>query len=443
MKRIQCVLALLLALLFLSGCGLSYEDLYSLPRASEDYYDLQEALSGIVAEGNTYLAPAAGARQEPVLLVDLDGDGVDEAVAFFRGSGNGAVRVYILSQDNKIYSPAAVLEGAGTAVASVEYADLDGSGNQELLITYQVSETVTQALQVYRYTGGAATTMLTAGCSRYSLSDLDGDSLPEVICLTGGGTDSPAVVECYDWQGEELLRVGEARLRFPYDSLRRAQTGWLQKDTGGILFSGVSPEGNLLTDVFTLRSEGLLELAPEKDILNAAPIHSYYVYPEDLDGDGLIEIPVTRQLPAYDSGSAAQWVVDWYGLDQTGGCEKRMSTYQNFSENWDLELLDAWNEDLTIKALDESPTVSTVTLYQMCPDEAPQEILTIYTLRGADRQIYAAEHSLTTLFGGNETTFAVSLAAAELWEGTATLAQISELFHYPRSSWGEETDSVG
>ena len=429
MKHWIRLLACMLAVCMLAGCGLSYEELYSLPRASEEYYDLQNVLSGIQAEGLTYLAPASGARQEPVQLTDLDGDGVDEAVAFFRSSA-GEVKIYILSQKDGVYAPAAVLDGAGTTVSSVDYADLDGSGNLEILVTCQVSESVPQALQVYRYADAEATTMLTASCSRYGLLDLDDDDQPELVCLTGSGSDSPAVLECYDYGDGELRRIGEQRLRFPYDSLRQTRHGQLEPDVPGVLLSGVSPEGLLLTDVFTVRDGELTPVSPGDDVLTSAPVHSYYVYPEDLDGDGFLEIPQTRQLLPYDSGSAAQWVIDWYSLSGDGAAQRMFTTYQNFTENWYLELLDAWTEDLTIKAVDESPTVSTVTFYQARAGDIPQEILTIYTLRGAQRQTYAAEHSLTTLFSDSETIFAVTLAAAELWEGTATMAEIAEMFHY-------------
>ena len=417
-----------LAICMFSGCGLSYEELYSLPRASEDYYDLQNALNSIEAEGLNYLAPASGARQEPVQLTDLDGDGVDEAVAFFR-SAAGEVKIYILSQQDGVYAPAAVMDGAGTSVSSVEYADLDGSGNLELLITCQVSESVPQALQVYRYADAEATTMLTASCSRYELYDLDDDALPELLCLTGSGSDSPASLECYEYTDGELRRVGEQRLHFSYDNLRQSHWGYLEQEVNSLLLSGVSPEGQLLTDVFTLRNGELVSVSPREEILASSPVHSYYVYPEDLDGDGILEIPQTRQLPAYDSGSTAQWVIDWYRLSADGTSRKLFTTFQSFSENWYLVLLDAWTENLTIKAGDESPTVSTVTFYQTRTGATPQEILTIYTLRGVQRQTYAAEHSLTTLFSDSETVFAVTLAAAELWEGTTTVGEIAELFH--------------
>ena len=216
MKRRICLL--LAVLLVLGGCsGLSAEELYRLPEATEDYYDLQEALSDVLAEGYNYLAPASGARQEPVQRTDLNGDGVDEAVAFFRSSADGGVTIYIFSRENEVYVPSAVIEGTGSAVASVEYADLDGQGDLEIVLTYQVSEAVPQALQVYRYDENGAVILLNGSCSRYELADLDGDGLSELFCITGNGGETPATVAYYDGQAGQLKRSDELRLSFGYD----------------------------------------------------------------------------------------------------------------------------------------------------------------------------------------------------------------------------------
>ena len=135
MKRFRIV-SLLLIFALLAGCsGLSAQELYCLPEAPEDYYDLQEALSKVISEGLSYHAPASGAHRETVQLVDLNSDGTDEAVAFFRGDGDGAVKTYIFSKQSGIYETTAIIDCAGSGVASVEYADLDGGGGLELLIS--------------------------------------------------------------------------------------------------------------------------------------------------------------------------------------------------------------------------------------------------------------------------------------------------------------------
>ena len=74
--------------LLLTGCMLSYsvEELYVLPKLPEEYQTLSEQIAAILAGGAEYAAPTAGNNLQSVQLVDLDGDGEEEAVAFFRCS---------------------------------------------------------------------------------------------------------------------------------------------------------------------------------------------------------------------------------------------------------------------------------------------------------------------------------------------------------------------
>ncbi len=427
MKRVMGLVPLVLLMAALAGCsGLSYQELYTLPRATEDYYDLQEVLNDVLSEGLSYAAPSAGARQEPVQMMDLDGDGQDEAIAFFRVSDYGQVKLYIFSKSDGVYAPAAVIDGAGTAVSGVEYVDLDGMGNLELVVTYQVSESVTQAVQVTGYQEGAVSTLLSVGCARYELADLDQDGLKELLCLGGSGTDSPATVECYDGQEGALYQIGTAQLPFSYESLEDVRSGALSRQVQGILFSGTSTEGNLLLKVLTIRDQHLEAIPWERS--DEASLQSGPVYPEDRDGDGLLELPQVRTLPAYDRNTMAEPVVDWYRLEGTEDWVRSYSTYQDGTGHWYLMLPEAWNEALTLRLETISQDVSTVTFFRRRVGGTPQEILTIYTLRGSGQQEYAQENSLTILYNDSETMYAVTLAAAETWEGTVNISQVSEMF---------------
>lgn len=227
---------------------MSIDELYCLPKASEDYYDLQEALSQAQGNGLSYDAPASGARREPVQLVDLDHDGTDEAVAFFRSSQDGSVAAYIFARRGSQYELADQIPCSGSAVGAVEYADLDGSGSLELLITCQVSEAVTQALQVSRYQNNAAESLLTAPCGRYVLTDLNGDGAKEILCITDSGAEASAAVTYYTYVGGQMKTGQELRLSENYSDILNIAQGTLEDGTEAVLITGTA-EDQMKTDV--------------------------------------------------------------------------------------------------------------------------------------------------------------------------------------------------
>lgn len=81
------LLALLCALLTaaLSGCAFnaSAEEMYTPPQLPAEYTELQTQIDAILAGGAEYAAPTSGTNIQSVQMVDLDGDAVEEAVAFF------------------------------------------------------------------------------------------------------------------------------------------------------------------------------------------------------------------------------------------------------------------------------------------------------------------------------------------------------------------------
>ena len=68
----------------LSGCMMtaSVEELYALPQLPVEYQALDAKINAILASGAETTSPTSGANLQSVQMEDLDGDGVQEAVAF-------------------------------------------------------------------------------------------------------------------------------------------------------------------------------------------------------------------------------------------------------------------------------------------------------------------------------------------------------------------------
>ena len=432
--KLRRIVPLLLLLGLLGGCsGMSIEELYCLPKASEDYYDLQEALSGVLDQGYSYQAPASGARRESVQLVDLDQDGQDEAIAFFRSSQTGTVAAYIFARKDGAYTQAAAIDCPGSAVGSVDYADLDGSGRLELILTCQVSQAVTQSLQVVRYDGDQAETLLTASCGRYELVDLNEDGAKELFCITDGGADSTASVSYYAWQEGKLEESPALRLSGDSSGIQNIQQGTLDDGSGAVLVSSQTAEA-LVTDVYAWSEQKGLRQVDLGDEAQSQCLRGRGVYPQDVDGDGHVELPVDGTVPAHDSGTESYAYVRWSGLTEKGKLTEKYLAYYCFDEDWYLELPEAWDGNVSVEEQDETKgacTVHTVTFYRRKGSgRSDQKLLSICALWGADRQTEAEKRKLTSLYSDTDVILAAELPEnSDGWEGAMTVAQVSERFH--------------
>ena len=81
------ILPALLFLLLLGGCVFpSGDELLAAPKPSSNYQSLQTELEKQLAQGVSYASPSEGENRSSIQLADLDNDGVEEAITFFRGA---------------------------------------------------------------------------------------------------------------------------------------------------------------------------------------------------------------------------------------------------------------------------------------------------------------------------------------------------------------------
>lgn len=429
MKR-HFTATLLLIFMLLSGCSLSQpEALYCLPEAPADYYDLQEALTKVLDEGYSYHAPASGTHRETVQLLDLNGDGTDEAVAFFRRNQDGAVKCYIFSKQEGVYDQSAVIDCTGSGVASVEYADLDGSGNLELLLSCQVSQTVPQALQICRYDGREAQTLMTIPCSRYMILNPAGKSW--LMCFTDNGTD-PCTLGCYCLGDGGLSLEREETLTGSYAQMVDVQEICLEDGAYAVAITSDLEENRRTYDILTLLDGTVSRVHSE--VLQSEGVRGDALCPQDVDQDGKTELPQTQTMAPYDEGSTAQNLVIWYGVSSDGTAKKKAAAYYDVAENWYLTLPDSWLGNILVKQSDTAEgdcAVSQAVFYRLDEDgKAGDKLITVYTLKGSGQQAYAEEQGLSVLYSSADVLCAVSInEEIPHWEGTVTMNQISDGFH--------------
>ena len=124
MKRAGKMLVIGLFSLLLSGCMFTTPEtsLYRLPKLAGEYESLESQIDALLTNGAEYAAPTSGSNLQSVQMIDLDGDGSEEAVAFFRrASDKKPMKIYIFKADGDSYERYAVIEGASSQIYSVNW----------------------------------------------------------------------------------------------------------------------------------------------------------------------------------------------------------------------------------------------------------------------------------------------------------------------------------
>lgn len=387
MKRAvkKCILLLagLALAAVLSGCTVfdsSVEQLFTLPRMAPEYTGLSQQLDSLISQGYEYASPSGGRNIQSVQMVDLEDDGQQEALVFLRRSADEKplkIMVYRLDGDDS-YSLLCTIESSGTAVDSVYYQDLNGDGRQELIVGWRISADV-QTLAAYSIEPEPVA-LMSCGYSRFSIQDLNGDGAPSLLVIRADGELGP-VAEFYGWQEEQMGVSYRCRLSSSMTALNRGSvvTGMADRDTPAVFITGVDTTSMAVTDILIYRPEaGLVNVALDKTSGVSAAVYPYrQLAPQDIDGDGVTEIP----CPLGDSAAEqTDGLVSWMSWQSDGRFQQTAKTYHSLSSGWYFTIPASWwsweVDAVTGGIQNES---------QMTLRINGDSVLTIYTITGENR----------------------------------------------------------
>ena len=446
-KKLLLALLTALAPVLLSGCMLtaSVEELYTLPQLPEEYQELSAQIEAILASGAEYTAPTSGTNLQSVQLEDLDGDGNEEALAFFRTNSDGRpLRIYIFQTVGEGYQQAAVIEGSGTAIHSIRYEDMNGDGVKEILVSWQFSTGV-QAMEVYVLEKLEPVLAMSTPYARYEVMDLDNDDIKELVVLRGDDTESGgSLADYYDWDGSSLLLRSTEKLSMTVAELQWMEAGTLQNGETAVFVTGrvigVEETSRAVTDILVYRDPDLTNIVLNDMTGFSSQISRFLnLQPTDINGDGVTEVPMPAELPA--EGEETYWKIYWYSYSQDGTPTQQAITYHNLTDSWYMLIPEAWDNHFTVRQSSISATERATTFYSVAGRQIGEELLTIYTITGNNQETQAALGGRVILRRQSNTVYAVQYADYyKSWRYAVDQEQLAECFNPILTQWstGEE-----
>ena len=379
-------LACVLLCLLLAGCSMpgeqvQVEELLRAPKLSGDYGDVQTALNDWLGESAQLKYPMQGDLLSPFLLQDLDGDGRQDAAVLYTTAQSSNVCIAILQKDDAdIWHVRQNVEGLADTVESVGLAQLQPGDATQLVVGYTAAQG-DHYLAVYSYTDGVLSTILEQQYQQYLVEDITGGGNQDLILMStleDGGVQIELLTVDKEGSFQQVAVMGLSANRFAGCASVAAGVGadgrhYLVLDG----WTGIS--GNNLASVLLRFDEDTQQMVPADQIstekLYTASLRNVpSLVSQDLDGDGIVEIPTQPDEAGllHMSQSRRMDFIVW--MDYTsphpeksfGLLDEETNCYIELPMEWEgnLKLTDSEQYDgaVELRTMDEDQLVMTLRL---------------------------------------------------------------------------------
>ena len=385
-KRFCRWLLCTLLCLCLAGCSMpgeqvQVEELLRAPKLSGDYGDVQTALNDWLGESAQLKYPMQGDLLSPFLIHDLDGDGQQDAAVLYTTAQSSNVCVAILQKGRDgMWQVRQNAEGLADTVDSVGLAQLQPGDASQLVVGY-VAAQGDHYLAVYSYTDGELSTILEQQYQQYLVEDITGGGSQDLILMStleDGGVQIELLTVDKEGSFQQVAVMGLSADRFSGCASVAAGVG---ADSRHYLvldgWTGIS--GNNLASVLLYFDEDTQQMVPADQIstekLYTASLRNVpSLVSQDLDGDGIVEIPTQPDEAGLLNMSQSRRMDFIVWMDYTsphpeksfGLLDEETNCYIELPMEWEgnLKLTDSEQYDgaVELRTVDEDQLVMTLRL---------------------------------------------------------------------------------
>lgn len=331
-KKILLIILSALLTFALSGCDavtFNVTELMSPPKATGEKAAIQELIDKEAGTGYTLKYPQNGNFRSAITTMDYDADGVQEAIAFYLPAGEAqTIHLLIMDNINGEWTTVGNHISKSTTVDRLLFSDLDGDSVSEIIVGWNTYNTLVKDLSVYLASEGTSSEILCE--SKYSdllCSDFTASGKEELLLLSLFTADKPATASLITLNDTKngLYAISETPIDGDVVSFAKIQTGRVFYGQQGAVVDGITSEGTYNTQLIYYSDyfASLQTVSFTGDTPTNQQSRSYAVLSEDIDGDGIIEIPNTFKLRIDDIQTEAvpAALIYWCEYTATGNMD--------------------------------------------------------------------------------------------------------------------------
>ena len=257
--------------------------------------------------------PFVGVAQSSIAFSDVDGDGDQDVLITGYNSSNQPISKLYSNDGTGVFTEVAGTPFVGVAQSSIAFSDVDGDGDQDVLITgYNSSNQPISKLYSNDGTGVftevAGTPFVGVAQSSIAFSDVDGDGDQDVL-ITGYNSSNQPISKLYSNDGTGVFTEVAGT---PFVGVAQSSIAFSDVDGDGdqdVLITGYNSSYQRISKLYSNAGTGVFTEVAGTPFLGV--YHSSIAF-SDVDGDGDKDVLITGYNSSYQSISKL------YSNDGTG-----------------------------------------------------------------------------------------------------------------------------
>lgn len=321
------IFALILAamLVLLISAFKPINSLIKPPKVEGENLDIQTAFEKYASDDYLLKQPIKGDYRSAYTFIDLDGDDDNEVIVFYSFKSEiDIVRMNVLDKVDGEWESIADFKSLHNQIQEIEFADLNGDKYKEIIVgwaTYQ--DDYSKLLSVYRISDESGEVSIESvfddSYSLFRVMDIDCDGKNDILNLkyfaTGNSAEYIAAFLSYD--NDAVVEKGSTVLDRSISSVTAVASDYNDKSSlRRIYIDGYKVDSGMATDCFSWNKENneFQRYLIDGMTVSAVTSRTTSVMCDDINSDGIVEMPVEEFLPASNVISSERTTVQSQSL---------------------------------------------------------------------------------------------------------------------------------
>ena len=369
MKKIIAICLVVIICLTFSACNFSINTVDTLmrpPKLSGESNLLQVAFEKSLENVDSVIMknPISGDNRSSFLFYDLDNDNTQEAIAFYSDPTKSEVAYFSIFKKNvDDWERVANIKGRGEEIYEIEFADLNGDGAFEIIISWSFltateksksnsfSFVSDRVLTVYSYNENETVLLKTEYFTKIFVDDFNNDKCDEILLININlaNIENRTTARLLSFNSDYLVDTDITLTLSNMLDIYNVTTDNFNNYTR-IYIDGLINENTLITEVIDITHDDFsINLPLYEANTSEIPLtaRGSQIFSSDIDNDGIVEIPIFEIMPnainvsSNSSETTPLSLTVWYEIKNNELLVDFKCLY-NISYNYFYKIPDEW-----------------------------------------------------------------------------------------------------